>query len=36
MITGELPITVGDIFVDDASVSKNIEKVHKNIGYWLK
>jgi ABC-type multidrug transport system ATPase subunit len=34
MITGELPITAGDIFVDGISVSKNIEKVHKNIGYW--
>ena len=34
MITGEIPISGGNIFVDGYSVSKQIEKVHKNIGYW--
>lgn len=33
MLTGELPITGGDVFVDGASVSKQIERVHRNIGY---
>jgi ABC-type multidrug transport system ATPase subunit len=33
MITGEIPITGGDVFVNGHSVSKQIEKVHKNIGY---
>ena len=34
MITGEIPISGGEIYVDGSSVSKQIEKVHKNIGYW--
>lgn len=33
MITGDLAITGGDVYVDGISVSKNVEKVHKNIGY---
>jgi ATP-binding cassette subfamily A (ABC1) protein 1 len=33
MITGEIPITGGDVFVNDYSVSKQINKVHENIGY---
>lgn len=33
MLTGELPITGGDVFVNGASVSKQIERVHQNIGY---
>ena len=35
MITGEIPITAGDVTVGGLSVSKDIENVHKNIGYWL-
>jgi len=34
MITGEIPITAGDVTVGGLSVSKDIENVHKNIGYW--
>lgn len=34
MITGEIPITAGDITVGGVSVSREIENVHKNIGYW--
>ena len=33
MLTGELPITGGDVYVNGASVSKQIERVHQNIGY---
>jgi ATP-binding cassette subfamily A (ABC1) protein 1 len=33
MITGEIPITAGDVFVNNYSVSKQINKVHENIGY---
>jgi ABC-type multidrug transport system ATPase subunit len=33
MLTGEIPITGGDVYVNGASVSKQIEKVHHNIGY---
>lgn len=33
MITGEIPISGGDVFVNNYSVSKQIEKVHQNIGY---
>ena len=35
MITGEMDITAGDVYVGEYSVSKEIEEVHKNIGYWL-
>jgi len=34
MITGEIGITAGDVFIGGLSVSKQVEKVHKNIGYW--
>jgi len=34
MITGEMNITAGDVYVGEHCVSKEIEKVHKNIGYW--
>jgi ABC-type multidrug transport system fused ATPase/permease subunit len=34
MITGEMTASAGDVLVDGLSVSKEIEKVHKNIGYW--
>lgn len=34
MITGDIDISAGDVFVGGNSVSKNIEKVHQNIGYW--
>lgn len=33
MITGELSISGGDVYVNNYSVSKQIEKVHLNIGY---
>jgi ABC-type multidrug transport system ATPase subunit len=33
MITGEISITSGDVYVGGYSVSTNLEKVHKNIGY---
>jgi ABC-type multidrug transport system ATPase subunit len=33
MITGDISITSGDAIVNNYSVSKQIEKVHKNIGY---
>lgn len=33
MITGDIPITGGDVVVNNFSVSKEIEKVHKSIGY---
>jgi ATP-binding cassette subfamily A (ABC1) protein 1 len=33
MITGEIPITGGDVYVNNYSVSKQIGKVHENIGY---
>jgi ABC-type multidrug transport system ATPase subunit len=33
MITGEIPISGGDVFVNNYSVSRQIEKVHQNIGY---
>lgn len=33
MLTGSLPITSGDAYVNGYSVSKEIEKVHRNIGY---
>lgn len=35
MITGEISITAGDVIIGGLSVSKQVEKVHKNIGYWL-
>lgn len=34
MITGEIQITAGDIYIGGSSVSRETEKVHKNIGYW--
>ena len=34
MITGEIPASSGDVFINGLSISKDIEKVHKNIGYW--
>ena len=34
MITGEIKITGGDVFVNGLSVSKQTESVYKNIGYW--
>jgi ABC-type multidrug transport system ATPase subunit len=33
MLTGAILITAGDAYVNGYSVSKEIEKVHKNIGY---
>ncbi|CAF0791152.1 unnamed protein product [Brachionus calyciflorus] len=33
MITGEISISGGDVFVNNYSVSGQIEKVHQNIGY---
>jgi len=33
MLTGSLPISSGDAFVNGYSISKEIEKVHRNIGY---
>ena len=33
MLTGSLPISSGDAFLNGYSISKNIEKVHENIGY---
>ena len=33
MITGEIPLSGGDIYVNGHSVSKQIERVHENIGY---
>nr|QNH67855.1 ATP-binding cassette transporter subfamily A member 1-like protein X1 [Brachionus rotundiformis] len=33
MITGEIPISGGDVYVNNYSVSRQIEKVHQNIGY---
>jgi ATP-binding cassette, subfamily A (ABC1), member 1 len=33
MITGDLSITSGDIFINDYSVRKQVESVHKSIGY---
>nr|UOU03308.1 ATP-binding cassette subfamily A1-like 1 [Brachionus rubens] len=33
MITGEISMSGGDVFVNDYSVSRQIEKVHQHIGY---
>lgn len=33
MITGDIPITGGDVKINGYSVSKQIEKVHQSIGY---
>jgi ABC-type multidrug transport system ATPase subunit len=33
MITGEIPATAGEIYVNGYKVSTQIEKVHENIGY---
>lgn len=33
MITGDIPISGGDVTVNGYSVSKQIEKVHRSIGY---
>nr|APD26544.1 ATP-binding cassette transporter subfamily A member 1-like X1 protein [Brachionus koreanus] len=33
MITGEISISGGDVYVNNYSVSRQIEKVHQNIGY---
>ncbi len=33
MITGEIPATAGEVFVNGYKVSTEIEKVHENIGY---
>ena len=33
MLTGEIPITAGDAYVNGYSISKQTEKCHQNIGY---
>jgi ATP-binding cassette subfamily A (ABC1) protein 1 len=33
MVTGEIPMSGGEVYVGGQRVSKNLEKVHKNIGY---
>ena len=33
MITGEIPASSGEVYVNGYKVSKQIEKVHENIGY---
>ena len=33
MLTGSLPLSSGDGFVNGYSISKQLEKVHQNIGY---
>lgn len=33
MITGEINITAGDVYINGASISHETEKCHKNIGY---
>ena len=33
MITGEIPASSGEVFVNGYKVSTQIEKVHENIGY---
>ena len=33
MITGEIPMTAGEIYVDEHRVSSDLEKVHQKIGY---
>ena len=33
MITGEIPATGGEVYVNGYKVSTHIEKVHENIGY---
>jgi ATP-binding cassette subfamily A (ABC1) protein 1 len=33
MVTGEIPMSGGEIYVGGNTVSRNLEKVHRNIGY---